>query len=134
MRIDVYGFSFDPKTGEMFDPEGNLTPFTFDHEPGLNPMQFASRETAQEMALLVDQVTYAGTKIEVMEPGSWNGRMIRAIDGSARCELNAGLIANMVIRSGKRQAMAVVRMDLSRAGIGTRDPWPTGEAEPPRFK
>jgi len=128
---DIFGFGYDCQTGKLYDPDGIETRYTFDCTPGYNPLQYASDETAKDMAFMVAACCLPDPSIEVQTVQNLlsmvpQGRVVRVVNrgNGAICEMNAGLLASIMVRygsheNGLKQLVAIVRAELSRHGIAT---------------
>lgn len=105
----VDGYFYEPRTGELFNDEGEKQAFTFqtDIKDGYNPLHFASRETASAVAKLVTAWTGIEPRIVdiFLAPAPNINRPFPEIMVQLNnVNYNAGLIASQILRAGFQRA------------------------------
>lgn len=135
--LNIFGIGYDPETGKTY-LDNEETPYTFEKQPHVswpgptqfyNPLQYASLETADAMQSFVQQVmdeAYPGSRVtrddsQVFGTSAPMRLIVVTASNKSRAELNAGLIANSIIRSGKNFAKSLVKGDVSMAFMARKD-------------
>lgn len=123
-QMDWFGYCFEPATGKVY-LDGKAQPYTFENailsvlgKDGVwteTPLQYsfayATRATAEKVLTVLKELT-PGVTLEIVEfysgaPYSVNVPMRQIRVGSAGY-LNAGLIANQLMRSGENGKRALL--------------------------
>lgn len=133
-----FGVYFDPETGLTYTEDGEPTNFTFEAArwtgpfdlhlawPRLNPLSFATRETAEKVLKFVQATIppLSLTTAEIDESQRVTGpftrtveRHIRVTSGGKAESFSAGMIANSIIRNGEEGARRSFRAELQLAGL-----------------
>ncbi len=121
-KVNIFGLLFDTVTKTFTNSDGEPLvlggDWTFEDFLGHNPLQFATAETAERIVEILKTSLPAGIEYEIQETKvGWLGRPQRIIKVSRYGlseHLNAGLVANSIIRSGSLEG---VKADLKLAGI-----------------
>lgn len=105
----VDGYFYEPRTGELFNDEGEKQAFTFqtDIKDGYNPLHFASIETAQTVAKLVNAWTGIESRIvdvNLAPAPNFNRPFPERMIQFNGVNYNAGLIASQILRAGFQRA------------------------------
>ena len=130
------GLYFDPDTGKMYREDGTDTTFTFERAtwtgpfgvqfqwPWLNPIGFATRETALRALDFVKSILPDKLAVTLDEVNRITGpftrtveRQIVVFDGDLEQSFSAGWIANSLIRNGEQRATEYFRAEVRRAGF-----------------
>jgi len=125
-RREIWGLWFDPETLHFYsEPYGGLEyTYTFENAQvngwASNPINHATAETAERMKTFI-QSLIPWAEINVVT-GDFIGartpeRRLRISNGISSVDLNAGLIANALIRSGEYWTQQMVKGNLQNAGI-----------------
>lgn len=107
---NLFGLWYDPTSKKVYLDEEGLAPsvganFTFEDHPGFNPLQYATEDTAKQVAeILRRNLPPTVTVAEVMSPYPLRSTTprywdIRVSQYGIYADLNAGLVANSLIRS-----------------------------------
>ena len=125
-RINVWGYSFEPATGRMFDEQNREMPFTFQSVSivdghsgqiyGTNPLQFATKSTAEKVLTHLRALA-PGYELKLTQMVWAGGPYVRpaieyGIETPSGTVMNAGLVANTLMRSGP-WADAMLRAELA---------------------
>lgn len=123
-KINIYGLLFDEKTGKVTYDDGEVPAvggdFTFEATPGYNPLQYATDKTGDKIVEILKAALPAGisfklTKTKSEGPVQPPAQLQVCVERyGITAELNVGLIANSLIRSGSLNA---VKADLKTAGL-----------------
>lgn len=130
------GLFFDPATGKTYRADGTDTTYTFENArwagpfgmhltwPWLNPIGFATAETAQRILAWCRSVAPSSLTVTLDESQNVVGPFYRTIerrivvtDGAHREEFSAGWLANSIIRNGETLAARAWRAELVQAGF-----------------
>lgn len=129
-HVNVWGFWFEPGTGHIYDQDGGQQPFTFqnvsifDQYSGrvypANPLQFATRETAEKVLAHLQALTPA-LELKLHESVWAGGPYLRpaveyGVETPSGTVMNAGLVANSIMRSGAF-ADAIFKAELARFAV-----------------
>lgn len=118
---NIFGLLFDPSTGKVTLDDG--TPpacgadFTFESHRGYNPLQYATPETCAKLVSFLRsqfgaQYNYAITSTQVSGPvAPPPQQQIVVSRGSKSLEINSGLLANSIIRSGPEATVSSLKAD-----------------------
>jgi len=133
---EYFGLHFDATTGMMYYPDGTETGFTFEKAhwtgpfglhlpwPWLNPLAFATQETAGKMLRFARTIAPAKLTVEMDDTQRVTGPFTRTVerlivisDGGTAQQFSAGWMANTVIRQGETRAAESFRAEWRSAGI-----------------
>lgn len=138
---DLNGLFFDAATGKVYKEDGTYSGFTFEHPtwtgpfgiaipwPFLNPLSFATVETAKKIREIVEiwlvtmPINHVGWKVTVEEQkvtGPFTRTLERqiVIEKFGVSELHsAGMLANSIIRQGEEVAKRQFLAELRAAGF-----------------
>lgn len=133
--VEYSGLFFDRATGKMYREDGSDTGFTFEparwtgpwglhfNWPWLNPISFATAETAEQVLAWARQrvrrgvITFAVDDTQrVVGPFTRTvERLIAASDGNRTETFSAGWLANSIIRNGEPRAAESFAAEIALA-------------------
>jgi len=131
-RMNIWGYSFDPETGQMYDSKGRVQPYTFQYATILdtytgrvvpaNPIHFATLDTAEKVLEKMKSLA-PGADLKLTQSAWVAGPFIRPVveygiqlpGGDVMC---CGLVANTLMRNGA-YADEMLRDELATCGVKT---------------
>ena len=123
-KRNIFGLIFDSETGKVTLDDGTPPPvgaeFTFEDVPGYNPLQYATEATAKKLVDAIRPAVPADVVIAVHKTDPTGPvappaqTQLLFYRWGIQTGLNAGLIANSIIRSGSLNS---VLAELKAAGI-----------------
>jgi hypothetical protein len=133
---EYWGIYFDPQTGMTYREDGTATGYTFERAqwtgpfglhfawPWLNPLAFATHETAVKVLAFAQSFAPKGIKITLDETRKDLGPFARTVerllvvtDGGRTENFSAGWFANSIIRNGERIAADSFKAEWKTAGL-----------------
>jgi hypothetical protein len=129
---EFFGLLYDPDTGELFNADGSKTGFSFvkaSETQGfpVNPLQFASKETAEKIAARLAEFIEDVVKVQIIEvnlvssPASNRPFPERIFNITTKTgkktKHNAGLIASSIVRVGWKSAMKSLATEIANFAV-----------------
>ena len=114
MKQNIWGFTFDPETGHVYDTQGREQPYTFQAAAitgpdgtvyPANPIEFATRETAEAVFAYLKSLR-PDLELTLVGGARTAGMFVcpvteYSIETPNGALMNAGLVANTIMRRGK---------------------------------
>ncbi len=130
------GIYFDPETGKTYREDGTDTGYTFERArwtgpfgitawPWLNPISFATADTANRVLEWARAIAPAPLAVTLDDRNNILGPFTRTVErlivitdlGGKAESFSAGWLANSIIRHGERTAAAYFQAEWRTAGL-----------------